>query len=89
MVRGHPITSSTSILGCDELTQITDIGGLEDVIEEIKESVIYPLTMPDLYLHAGPLLAAPSGVLVSERLLFPILLEPPFPQQGSKPISLN
>ncbi|KAI1275224.1 P-loop containing nucleoside triphosphate hydrolase protein [Xylaria sp. FL0933] len=41
-----------------------DIGGLEDIIEEIKESVIYPLTMPHLYSHAAPLLSAPSGVLL-------------------------
>ncbi|KAI1775208.1 AAA-domain-containing protein [Hypoxylon cercidicola] len=41
-----------------------DIGGLEDIIEEVKESVIYPLTMPHLYSHAAPLLAAPSGVLL-------------------------
>lgn len=41
-----------------------DIGGLEDIIEEVKESVIYPLTMPELYSHAAPLLSAPSGVLL-------------------------
>ncbi|KAH8839653.1 hypothetical protein MCOR27_011679 [Pyricularia oryzae] len=40
------------------------IGGLEDIIEEVKESVIYPLTMPHLYSHAAPLLSAPSGVLL-------------------------
>ncbi|TDZ27641.1 Protein MSP1 [Colletotrichum spinosum] len=42
----------------------TDIGGLEDIIDELKESVIYPLTMPHLYSHAAPLLSAPSGVLL-------------------------
>ncbi|KAI1434686.1 P-loop containing nucleoside triphosphate hydrolase protein [Xylaria sp. CBS 124048] len=41
-----------------------DIGGLDDIIEEVKESVIYPLTMPHLYAHAAPLLSAPSGVLL-------------------------
>lgn len=41
-----------------------DIGGLEAIIEELKESVIYPLTMPHLYSHAAPLLSAPSGVLL-------------------------
>ncbi|KAK3323587.1 P-loop containing nucleoside triphosphate hydrolase protein [Cercophora scortea] len=41
-----------------------DIGGLEKIIEELKESIIYPLTMPHLYSHGGPLLAAPSGVLL-------------------------
>ncbi|KAJ4314132.1 mitochondrial dynamin GTPase Msp1 [Fusarium piperis] len=41
-----------------------DIGGLDTIIEELKESVIYPLTMPHLYSHAAPLLSAPSGVLL-------------------------
>lgn len=41
-----------------------DIGGLDDIIEEVKESIIYPLTMPHLYLHGGSLLAAPSGILL-------------------------
>ncbi|KAK3391022.1 P-loop containing nucleoside triphosphate hydrolase protein [Podospora didyma] len=41
-----------------------DIGGLEDIIEELKEAIIYPLTMPHLYAHGGSLLAAPSGVLL-------------------------
>ena len=41
-----------------------DIGGLGDIIEELKESVIYPLTMPHLYTSASSLLTAPSGVLL-------------------------
>ncbi|KAI9839186.1 MAG: hypothetical protein M1819_003179 [Sarea resinae] len=41
-----------------------DIGGLEDIIEELKESVIYPLTLPHLYSQTSSLLSAPSGVLL-------------------------
>lgn len=41
-----------------------DIGGLDDIIEELKESVIYPLTMPQLYTATSSLLSAPSGVLL-------------------------
>jgi SpoVK/Ycf46/Vps4 family AAA+-type ATPase len=41
-----------------------DIGGLDREIEELKESVIYPLTMPHLYAHSSSLLSAPSGVLL-------------------------
>jgi hypothetical protein len=41
-----------------------DIGGLEEIIEELKEAIIYPLTMPHLYRHGGSLLSAPSGVLL-------------------------
>lgn len=40
------------------------IGGHDDIIDELKESIIYPLTMPHLYRHGGALLAAPSGVLL-------------------------
>ncbi|KAK3955474.1 P-loop containing nucleoside triphosphate hydrolase protein [Pseudoneurospora amorphoporcata] len=41
-----------------------DIGGLDEIIEEVKEAIIYPLTMPQLYSHGGTLLSAPSGVLL-------------------------
>ncbi|PWY86843.1 ATPase family AAA domain-containing protein 1 [Aspergillus heteromorphus CBS 117.55] len=41
-----------------------DIGGLDDIIEELKEAVIYPLTMPHLYTSTSSLLTAPSGVLL-------------------------
>lgn len=41
-----------------------DIGGLDAIIEELKESVIYPLTLPHLYSYTSPLLSAPSGVLL-------------------------
>ncbi|KAG5975761.1 hypothetical protein E4U55_007565 [Claviceps digitariae] len=41
-----------------------DIGGLDAIIEELRESVIYPLTMPYLFSHAASLLSAPSGVLL-------------------------
>lgn len=41
-----------------------DIGGLDDIIEELRESVIYPLTLPHLYTGHSSLLTAPSGVLL-------------------------
>ena len=41
-----------------------DIGGLSSIIEELKESVIYPLTMPHLYSSHSSLLSAPPGVLL-------------------------
>ncbi|KXT05043.1 hypothetical protein AC578_10307 [Pseudocercospora eumusae] len=41
-----------------------DIGGLDEIIEELRESVIYPLTMPHLYSNHSSLLTAPSGVLL-------------------------
>ncbi|KAI9718677.1 MAG: hypothetical protein M1828_006612 [Chrysothrix sp. TS-e1954] len=41
-----------------------DIGGLESIISDLQESVIYPLTMPSIYQHSSALLSAPSGVLL-------------------------
>ncbi|KAF1995394.1 AAA-domain-containing protein [Amniculicola lignicola CBS 123094] len=41
-----------------------DIGGLDSIIEDLKESVIYPLTLPHLYTSSSSLLSAPSGVLL-------------------------
>ncbi|KAL4902802.1 hypothetical protein BDW74DRAFT_57659 [Aspergillus multicolor] len=41
-----------------------DIGGLDMIIDELKESVIFPLTMPHLYASTSSLLTAPSGVLL-------------------------
>ncbi|KAK5167147.1 mitochondrial dynamin GTPase Msp1 [Saxophila tyrrhenica] len=41
-----------------------DIGGLDEIIEELREAVIYPLTLPHLYSGHSSLLTAPSGVLL-------------------------
>ncbi|AGO10488.1 AaceriABR036Wp [[Ashbya] aceris (nom. inval.)] len=41
----------------------SDIGGLETIIDELTESVIYPLTTPELYTQHS-LLEAPTGVLL-------------------------
>jgi len=42
----------------------SDIGGLDALISDLQESVIYPLTLPSLYASSSPLLSAPSGVLL-------------------------
>ena len=46
------------------LISSADIGGLDPIIEELKESVIYPLTLPALFASTSTLLAAPKGVLL-------------------------
>lgn len=48
----------------DIAVSFEDIGGLSEIIDELKESVIYPLTMPHLYTSTSSLLTAPSGVLL-------------------------
>lgn len=40
-----------------------DIGGLDDTVEELVESVIYPLTSPEIFENNN-LLTAPRGVLL-------------------------
>lgn len=45
-------------------TSFESIGGLEDVIGQLRETVIYPLTFPELFRSQGGLLAAPKGVLL-------------------------
>ncbi|OQE16674.1 hypothetical protein PENSTE_c023G09309 [Penicillium steckii] len=48
----------------DIAVSFEDIGGLDHIIKELKQSVIYPLTMPHLYASTSSLLTAPSGVLL-------------------------
>jgi len=41
-----------------------DIGGLEDIIDSLKESVIYPLMYPQFFKTASGLIGSPKGVLL-------------------------
>lgn len=45
-------------------TTFESIGGLDDVINQLRETVIYPLNYPELFKSQGGLLAAPKGVLL-------------------------
>ncbi|KAL3232517.1 Outer mitochondrial transmembrane helix translocase [Nakaseomyces bracarensis] len=54
---------SSVVIAEDIDVTFKDIGGLDSVIADLNESVIYPLTMPELYTN-NPLLTAPSGVLL-------------------------
>ncbi|KAF2663216.1 putative membrane-spanning ATPase [Microthyrium microscopicum] len=58
-------TIATELVAAKDIpVTFEDIGGLEDIIEELKESVIYPLTIESMYAGASSLLSAPSGVLL-------------------------
>lgn len=49
----------------DDITvSFSDIGGLDDVVNDLRESVILPLVYPELFTQYGSLLAAPKGVLL-------------------------
>ncbi|KAI9890258.1 MAG: hypothetical protein M1814_004293 [Vezdaea aestivalis] len=58
------VIASDLVVPEDIPVSFSDIGGLDDIIDELRESVIYPLTMPHLYSRTSPLLSAPSGVLL-------------------------
>jgi ATP-dependent 26S proteasome regulatory subunit len=40
------------------------IGGLDEIISNLRETVIYPLTFPELFANESGLLSAPKGVLL-------------------------
>lgn len=42
----------------------SSIGGLDTLVDDLRESIIYPLTHPELYTAHSSLLTAPSGVLL-------------------------
>lgn len=57
-------TVLSSVVTADELkVEFGDIGGLDHIIADLHESVVYPLMMPEVYTN-NPLLQAPSGVLL-------------------------
>lgn len=45
-------------------TTFESIGGLDEIISSLRETVIYPLTYPELFASGGSLLASPRGVLL-------------------------
>ncbi|VEU24140.1 DEKNAAC105471 [Brettanomyces naardenensis] len=58
-----------SLLSCvippEEIgVKFDDIGGLDDIISDLQESVILPLTCPEIFDQYASLLQAPKGVLL-------------------------
>ncbi|KAF2260749.1 AAA-domain-containing protein [Lojkania enalia] len=65
VLNSYEQTIAMEVVAPEEIpVSFDDIGGLDPIIEELKESVIYPLTMPHLYSSSSSLLSAPSGVLL-------------------------
>lgn len=53
-----------SLVVPDEITvDFNDVGGLEDIIDELRETVILPLVEPDLFSGQLSLIQSPKGVL--------------------------
>jgi len=59
----HSIASEV-VHPSDIPVSFSDIGGLEAIISDLQDTVIYPLTLPHLYSHSSHLLSAPTGVLL-------------------------
>ncbi|KAN0124161.1 ATPase [Lactarius tabidus] len=56
---------ASEVIHPDEIdVRLTDIGGLEEVISSLQESVIFPLLRPDLFRSSSTLLSPPKGVLL-------------------------
>ncbi|CCG81226.1 putative Membrane-spanning ATPase [Taphrina deformans PYCC 5710] len=56
--------ASEVVFATDIKVTFESIGGLDDIINDLKESIILPLTYPELFASATGLLGAPKGVLL-------------------------
>lgn len=56
--------ASEVVFASDIKITFESIGGLDEIIDELKESVILPLTYPELFASTTGLLGAPKGVLL-------------------------
>ncbi|KAG2221158.1 hypothetical protein INT45_007735 [Circinella minor] len=56
---------AAEVVHADELhVTFKQIGGLDHIVQDLRESVIYPLCYPELFTSASGLLGAPKGVLL-------------------------
>ncbi|KAI8890662.1 AAA-domain-containing protein [Backusella circina FSU 941] len=56
---------AAEVIHADEITvNFKQIGGLDHIIQDLREGVIYPLCYPELFTSASGLLGAPKGVLL-------------------------
>ncbi|KAK7208415.1 P-loop containing nucleoside triphosphate hydrolase protein [Myxozyma melibiosi] len=63
-LNSHEISLIQECIPEDINVKFDDIGGLEDIIDDLRETVVYPLTVPGLFSGSSPLLQAPKGVLL-------------------------
>ncbi|KAH8082431.1 ATPase [Cristinia sonorae] len=60
----HEHQIASEVIHPDDITVgFNDIGGLDDIVSSLRESVIYPLMFPHLFASSA-LLGAPKGVLL-------------------------
>lgn len=56
--------ASEIVFASDIKITFNNIGGLEDIIDDLKETIILPLTYPELFASTSGLLGPPKGVLL-------------------------
>lgn len=60
----HEKTVAASVVSPDTLTcGLEDVGGLEEVVEEVRDLVVLPLTRPEFFGSGNKLIRAPRGLL--------------------------
>jgi len=58
-------TIATELIFPEDITvSFEDVGGLDEVIDSIKENVIYPLMYPNVFSKTSSLLSNPKGILL-------------------------
>jgi len=58
-------TIATEVIFPDDIpVSFSDIGGLDDIIDSIKENVIFPLVYPNVFSQTSSLLSNPKGILL-------------------------
>ncbi|KIL67766.1 hypothetical protein M378DRAFT_9045 [Amanita muscaria Koide BX008] len=58
-------TVANEVIHPDDINvTFSDIGGLDPIVEHLREAVIYPLLYPNLFTSTSSLLSAPKGVLL-------------------------
>ncbi|KAI8840237.1 ATPase [Chytridium lagenaria] len=61
----HEEIIATEVIHPDDIgVGFKDIGGLDGIVDSLKETVIYPLCYPQLFNSSSGLLGAPKGVLL-------------------------
>ncbi|KAI9323072.1 P-loop containing nucleoside triphosphate hydrolase protein [Dichotomocladium elegans] len=56
---------AAEVVHADEIhVTFKQIGGLDHIVQDLRESVIYPLCYPELFTSSSGLLGAPKGVLL-------------------------
>ncbi|ORY99399.1 P-loop containing nucleoside triphosphate hydrolase protein [Syncephalastrum racemosum] len=56
---------ASEVVHADEISvNFKQIGGLDHIVQDLRESVIYPLCYPEIFTSTSGLLGAPKGVLL-------------------------